>query len=359
MEGVGAGGGPKAVAGSTGAWPPADLEHVERCPVCGSSSRRLLRDGLRDVVYGTAPGQWAFQQCGDCSCAYLDPRPDAASIGRAYAEFYTHEAAPAQPIARSRGLRQAIRNGYINSRLSTRLSPAVPFAAWIASLFPSRKREYDFALRGLPPLGASGGSVLDVGCGNGDFLVTAAALGWEAWGVEADSVAAAHARTRGIRIVGGGIEDADLPQNRFDVVTLCHAIEHFADPVAALRKVAATLKPGGRLWLATPNLESEALAAFGDQWIGFDVPRHLVLFNRRSLLRLLDAAGFAKAVELHRGRSARGDFMLSWKASIGVKPFDRYEGELPGRFRNLAKRTDRRFTRDPRGEQELVVTAAK
>ena len=54
----------------------------------------------------------------------------------------------------------------------------------------------------------------------------------------------------------------------------------------------ALLKPGGILWITTPNLTSRGHALFGRDWIGLDPPRHLVLFKRDSLARAVASTGF-------------------------------------------------------------------
>jgi hypothetical protein len=57
--------------------------------------RTLLYAALADDSFRAVPGMWPLWRCAGCDCAYLDPRPDRASIGEAYRRYYTHEPAAA------------------------------------------------------------------------------------------------------------------------------------------------------------------------------------------------------------------------------------------------------------------------
>src|SRR3954464_1135072 len=107
-------------------WPAEALETLGRCPLCGAAERVLLFEDLCDTIFFVAPGRWTLWRCRGCGNGYLDPRPDAASIGRAYEDYYTHEApwVPKPPATRLQRLRPGLANGYRNRRYGTRFSPA-------------------------------------------------------------------------------------------------------------------------------------------------------------------------------------------------------------------------------------------
>lgn len=287
-------------------WPQADLEAVPNCPVCGSATRSLLYEGLTDRVFGVADGNWTLYRCAQCASAYLDPRPTPDSIGRAYTGYYTH-AAEDHPIVRRRGrirsLLHDLINGYQNHRYGVLRSPASPMGRWLLPLLPSLRAAADAECRHLPPLPAGGGRLLDVGCGNGGFMALAKQAGWTVQGVDFDPEAVRTARSRGLDVRVGGIEVFGEESACFDVITICHVIEHLFDPVVVIRRMYELLKPGGCLWLDTPSLDSLGHQRFGDCWRDIDPPRHLVLFANRSLTKLLEDSGF-KSVSRHwRGMS--------------------------------------------------------
>jgi SAM-dependent methyltransferase len=116
--------------------------------------------------------------------------------------------------------------------------------------------------------------------------------GWDVQGIEPDSDAAAVVRAHDIPVTGEPFEETSLAPGSFDAVTMNHVIEHFHDPLDALRTSRRLLRRDGILWIATPNLAARGHALFGRDWIGLDPPRHLVVFTRSALTSALAAAGF-------------------------------------------------------------------
>lgn len=278
------------------AWPVDGLERVPACPVCGSETRSILHRGMSDCVFGTAPGRWDLWRCAECASGYLDPRPTPQTIGLAYADYFTHSADDRRFIRRAGRMRAFLLdliNGYQNRRYSLSWSPSSRFGRWLLPLLPSLRAAADCECRHLPKLPVGGGRLLDVGCGNGAFLALARQTGWEVQGLDFDQGAVNAARSRGLDVRHGGIELLADVSNAYDVVTLSHVVEHVHDPITLLANIQRLLKPGGRLWLKTPNLASVGANEFGSDWRDMDPPRHLVLFNRGSLQSALRRAGFS------------------------------------------------------------------
>jgi len=111
----------------------------------------------------------------------------------------------------------------------------------------------------LPAL--DGQRVLEIGCGRGGF---AAALAREkgARVVGADfsrtaiALAAAHRRATTVERLDLLVADIGAiphPEGAFDAVISCETVEHVPDPRRAVRECARVLRPGGRLYLTTPN----------------------------------------------------------------------------------------------------------
>ena len=314
-------------------WPQADLEAVPHCPVCGGAERSLLYTGLTDCVFCVADGAWDLYRCAQCASGYLDPRPTPESIGRAYAGYYTHDAED-RPIVRRKGrirsLLHDLINGYQNHRYGLQRSPALPIGRWLLPLLPSLRTAADAECRHLPPLPAGGGRLLDVGCGNGGFLMLARQAGWQVEGLDFDAGAVQVARARGLEVHHGGIEMLGERSACYDVITLCHVIEHVHDPITTLRRLHALLKPGGVLWLDTPNLASLGAARFGPHWRGLETPRHLVLFCSASMSDALTETGFSSLRQYWRGLSLFNVFAPSEALESGESANDAsHQGHPP------------------------------
>lgn len=134
--------------------------------------------------------------------------------------------------------------------------------------------------------------MLDVGCGNGDLLARMRRRGLSVEGVDVDGAALEQARRKhGLTVHLGRLEDIRFPDDSFDIVTMNHVIEHVHDPVLLLQECLRILKPGGRLSVATPNLDGLGHRRFGRNWRGLEPPRHLHLFTRKSLGECAAKAG--------------------------------------------------------------------
>ena len=128
--------------------------------------------------------------------------------------------------------------------------------------------------------------MLDIGGGSGwllDMAKCADPRVTETTVVDLDAGAADIARAKGHTFVQGRIEDAPL-EMKFDLILMLNLIEHVANPWAMLTKVRGLLKPGGQLFIKTPNFDSLDARPFCHRsWAGFHTPHHFVLFERRSL----------------------------------------------------------------------------
>lgn len=292
-------------------WPEDGLERVECCPICGEPDRKLLHAELTDRVFFCAPGQWSLYQCTSCGAGYLDPRPTSDTIGLAYKTYHTH--IEEDKIIRGFAqFKRRLSNGYLNAKYKTNLQPAYKIGYFITSILIKKKQEINERARHLP-INKKPGILADIGCGNGQFINFAKKVGWAAWGVELDNKAIKAAQNTGANIIKGCLPDTGLPSDYFDLVTLSHVIEHVHDPIAALHEVFRILKPGGQLWLATPNLNSFGHARFAENWRGLEPPRHLVLFNYTNLIYSLQKTNFENIKNNYCRQQASETYQDSYK----------------------------------------------
>jgi 2-polyprenyl-3-methyl-5-hydroxy-6-metoxy-1,4-benzoquinol methylase len=102
------------------------------------------------------------------------------------------------------------------------------------------------------------GRLLEIGCGEGEFLKMARENGWETTGIEVSEAAAGVARKSGGQVHTGTLEQhlPGLSPGSFDVVVLWGVIEHVRDPARLLQMVRETTRKGGALLIYTPNANS-------------------------------------------------------------------------------------------------------
>lgn len=283
-----------------------DLEQLGRCPVCGDSARALLHDDCTDLVFGSTTEDFRLWQCRRCRCAYLDPRPDAATIGRAYRTYYTHDAEDAPAPRAHASMAWAIVNGYLQSRYRYPRKPSWPAAgSLLVPLLPMLRWKLDYFARHQAPPTAPGELLLDYGCGNGEFMARAAAAGWSVCGYEWDESAADAARQRGLKVATGDLADSGIAPASVSRITMAHVVEHLLDPRAGLQDCLRLLRPGGSIWIATPSVHALSHRVYGSSWRGLETPRHVVVFDVDALVGLLREVGFVDARVVRRGAHAR------------------------------------------------------
>jgi SAM-dependent methyltransferase len=227
------------------------------CELCGADQSDLIMvapDRLHDLA-----SEFNVVCCKSCGLIYINPRPVNMQA------YYPEDSYAAH---------------------SGRESKSHFSAAPLRSLGLRRRREAVLARK-------QSGRLLDVGCGAGDFMNAMSMVGgWEVQGIEPGPAAAAQARrSYGLDVRVGQLGQVDIPDASFDVVTMWHVLEHVPHPRATLHEVARILRPDGLLVLACPIVDSWEARFFRHFWSGYDVPRHLYTFSRKTLGRLLKECG--------------------------------------------------------------------
>ena len=129
---------------------------------------------------------------------------------------------------------------------------------------------------------ANGRSLLDVGAYIGVFVEVAATADWDSWGVEPSDWAAAEAQKRGLNVINGTQDVADLQGRQFDVVTMWDVIEHVDSPSQEIAKAYKLLKPGGLLAVHTMDVDSLTARVMGSRWPWL-MDMHLHYFSQKTL----------------------------------------------------------------------------
>lgn len=273
-----------------------------RCALCDGEGV-VLHAEVPDHYFGV-PGRWSLKRCENrmCGLVWQDPMVIEEDLARAYQSYYTHGADATDPS----GLRPNVFNAHFY-RLDR----------WFTKLLGLQAERRRFALSYLEDF--TPGSVLDVGCGSGSFTELLQRRGWVVRGAEFDPAAAAAAREAyGIQVDVGDLTKIGYADESFDAVTVRHVIEHVREPIRFLAECWRILKPGGHLVFITPNIGSLGHRHFRSRWRGLEQPRHLFLFDARSMTALFIRADIAP-VEVFSSPQG-GSYVLaeSYRTSDGL-----------------------------------------
>jgi SAM-dependent methyltransferase len=233
------------------------------CPCCGAALDPTPEISGPDRLHGSV-GSFEVAVCGGCGAGVTLPRLE----GEALAALYPDEYGPYDTV--QGGLAAAI------SRLIQR--------------WQGRRALATRPLRALAE--REPGRVVDVGCGRGDLGAYLAERGWRVTGIEPSAAACSAARARGVDARQGTIETVELEDGAYDAAVFRHSLEHVSDPVEALRRAGAALRPDGLVLISVPNFGSWQRRRFGSRWYHLDLPRHRVHFTAPALLSALGRAGF-------------------------------------------------------------------
>ena len=230
--------------------------------VCGSDDTRLSRADLADFEYSVRPDlPLVADVCGSCGSEYLTPRPTPDDL-----------------------------NHYDPSDYHAYNDDHGPVASALVRMRASRRaKQYSSLLDGKK------GALFDVGAGDcRHFDELRKVLDIECAGVELNPEVAAAGRARGYAIADGTLEDLDLAEHagRYDFVSMNHVLEHVIEPQVVVQRAFDMLVPGGWLIGQLPTNASWEARVFGRTWGGYHYPRHLQMFSRRGLARLLETTGF-------------------------------------------------------------------
>ena len=136
---------------------------------------------------------------------------------------------------------------------------------------------------------AKSGHLLDIGCGNGNFLRTFGTSfpGWKLSGAEFDAKHLSDLQAvPGFQTLHTG--PLDRIHEKFDVISLVHTLEHIVGPSGFLKDVSRLLAPGGWLFVQVPHYRQNPFELM--------TADHATHFDMTSLAQLLTQAGFTPAL---------------------------------------------------------------
>jgi 2-polyprenyl-3-methyl-5-hydroxy-6-metoxy-1,4-benzoquinol methylase len=262
---------------------------VKACHVCQSAR----------VYYLLSTDDYRVVRCDDCGLVFLNPQPSDDELARIYNADY-----------------------FLGSDSEEGRQAASEIKQATASLYLSEIRRYR---------GSESGRLLEIGCGDGDFLVLAEAGGWRVTGIEYSPAACEKARRRlkNGEVRCGELQQAGLAAEQFDLCVVSDVLEHVRSPFDFLQEIHRLLKPGGTLFIATPSIDSWSARFLRQKWMEFKA-EHLTYFDRQTLQTALFKSGFRDVIVQPGSKILNFDYI--------IKHFERYPVSVITPALNLAAR---------------------
>lgn len=231
-----------------------DLVNIKKtcCPVCENNN-------LQPYKIGT---DFELSKCTKCKLVFSPVVPTNEELAKYYEKYAYEGVSELSPIT------------------------TIRFREWLEKFESFRKLN----------------KILDVGCGRGEFLEEAQKFGWNVTGSEYSETAVNILKAKNITVISGDIEEY-LTTDYFDVIVSIEVIEHLKNPLQNTNKMFSLLRPGGLLFLTTPNRKSLTGLIIKSSWRVFEYPEHLFYFSFRSMHKTLKIAGFSNVKIITTGIS--------------------------------------------------------
>ena len=229
-------------------------EKVEKCPVCKGKS---IDNHIICKDFTVSGESFAITKCASCGFLFTNPRPEQSIIQNYYqSEDYISHSDKGNNLTNI--LYKIVRNFTLRSKLRL-----------LNKLTPDNK------------------SLLDYGCGTGDFLNFCQSNNWTVDGVEPSDDAKTIAEQKIGQPIHSDIKTIDTAQS-YHVITLWHVLEHVHDLNKLIKKLKKLLAKDGHFIIALPNCASYDQKIYSEHWAAYDVPRHLYHFNQQTFKTFAD-----------------------------------------------------------------------
>lgn len=249
------------------------MKEIKFCDLCGNKEFEFLFLG-HDRMYNIE-GEYSMYRCKKCGLLFINPQPAEKELAHHYPAYNYYSLGDTMPSWKKKLLPTLYKTYYSKkgkSSLKIVFFPVLPLLRF-TKILPK-------------------GKILDVGCGLGNFLALMKHFGMECYGVEPGKFNEEFAKENNLKIKNCTFSEAYYPDNYFDVITLNHVLEHTRCPTETLNKLNHILKPRGTLIITIPQSDSLAYKMFGRFWVQLDIPRHLFIFQVKTIKAYARKTGF-------------------------------------------------------------------
>ena len=219
----------------------------------------LCQSGERDILF--EEGVFEVVRCRNCGLLYVTPQPSDTDLQEYYRHFFSGSPCPDDKRwHNARSFDQAF--GYLQRF--------------------SKDRDMN---------------ILEIGCGYGYFLELLFRQGYKnTTGIEPDKEIYDTCKRKNPQAqnINGEFVSYNFKERKFDVIVMLASLEHFLDPLQVLKKAYDLLNKGGLIVIRVPCLEGffTINRFLGRTVVPFGAPRHLYDFNKNTLKKIIQSAGF-------------------------------------------------------------------
>jgi 2-polyprenyl-3-methyl-5-hydroxy-6-metoxy-1,4-benzoquinol methylase len=232
------------------------------CYYCDADDYRFFLKGEDDLT--GKEGEFQYVKCNKCDMVYQNPRIAVDQIK----EFYDGE--------------------YIAHRKKKNWGILTPLYEWTMN---KHDRDKEKIVTDYVNLNEKT-EVLDVGCAVGTFLLHInKSYNCKISGVDFKE-GLEYPDFDKIEFYEGLFYDQEIKEQRYDLVTMWHFLEHCYDPNKTLQMASKVLKEDGKLIIEVPRLDSLTFKLFGRKWPGVQAPQHTVLYDKKAFMAMLEKNGF-------------------------------------------------------------------
>ena len=234
------------------------LINIENCPICGCKNNKHFLSAIDHNVSGDS---FNVVLCNDCNFKFTNPIPSEGTIGKYYkSENYISHSGT------KKGLINYIYHKVRDRQLKMKFN-------LISSLTKNK-------------------SLLDIGCGTGEFINICKNKSWKVFGLEPDSGARELAKKNYNIDLLDQEELYNINENKVSVITLWHVLEHVYNLERDLKQYAKILNDNGYLIIAVPNCNSYDAKYYKEHWAAYDLPIHLYHFTQKDINSLANKTGY-------------------------------------------------------------------
>lgn len=233
-----------------------DLIKIKKCPICKAGEIKAFLSATDHNVSGA---EFKITKCTSCGFVFTNPIPTIDTIGEYYkSENYISHTGTKKGLINT--IYHLVRKHQINKK-----------EGLIASITKEK-------------------SLLDIGCGTGEFITHCENMGWKVSGTEPEEEA--RKLNTKVNSVYENIYSKKIKDNSFSVVTMWHVLEHVYNLEEDIIKIKTLIKNKGFLIVAVPNHESYDGKHYKENWAAYDVPIHLYHFRQKDIENLFSKMGF-------------------------------------------------------------------